>query len=168
MNTSTITRPQQALGFVAWLALCYATAAIGALASVNARSFYAQLIQPSWAPPGWLFGPVWTALFTCMAIAAWLVWRSDIQQRHKWQALALFLVQLVINALWSWLFFTWQRGGAAFVDVVLLWLLIAGTAIAFAKISKTAGWLLAPYLAWVTFAAALNGVLWRTNPALLG
>jgi translocator protein len=167
MNPSVLTRPHQAIGLIGFLLLCFGTAALGALASVNARGFYAQLVRPSWAPPGWLFGPVWSTLFACMAVAAWLVWRSAAGQKQKWLALGLFAAQLVANALWSWLFFGWQMGGAAFIDVVLLWLLIACTAVTFGKISCTAGGLLAPYLVWVTFAAALNWVLWRANPALL-
>ncbi|GAP38151.1 TspO/MBR family protein [Piscinibacter sakaiensis] len=161
-------RPRQALGFAGWLALCIATSAIGALASVDARSFYAQLAQPAWSPPGWVFGPVWSVLFLAMAVAAWLVWRQPAGGRARTQALGLFVAQLAANALWSWLFFGWRLGGAAFAEVLLLWALVAATMLAFWRQVPAAGWLFVPYLAWVSFASALNLVLWRMNPGLLG
>lgn len=161
-------RPRQALGLLMWLALCVATSAMGALASVNARAFYAELVQPAWAPPGWLFGPVWSLLFLAMAVSAWLVWRLPVSSGQRSAALGLFVVQLVANALWSWLFFAWRLGGLAFADVLLLWLLIAGTAVAFWRLQRVASLLLLPYLAWVSFAAVLNHTLWRLNPSLLG
>jgi tryptophan-rich sensory protein len=162
------TRPNQVLGFIAWLALSIATSGIGALASVNARSFYADLVRPVWAPPGWVFGPVWSALFLAMAVSAWLVWRVPQQSKPRSLALSLFVVQLAANALWSWLFFAWHLGGPAFIEVLLLWLLIAATIVAFWRIRPIAGLLLVPYLAWVTFASALNYTLWQLNPAVLG
>ena len=164
-------RPQQALGLLAWLALSFATSAIGAFASRDAGSFYRALERPDWAPPGWLFGPVWSVLFLCMAVAAWLVWRSPSEGAAapvRRKALALFGAQLVANALWSWLFFGWRLGGLAFAEVLLLWMLIAATLLAFWRISRLAAALLVPYLAWVSFAAALNWALWRANPGLLG
>jgi len=161
-------RPHQVLGFVAWLALCIATSAVGALASVNARTFYANLVRPEWAPPGRVFGPVWSTLFLSMAIAAWLVWRAPGQNNARSLALTLFVVQLVANALWSWLFFAWHLGIVALAEVLLLWLLIAATVCAFWRVTKVAALLLLPYLAWVTFASALNYMLWRLNPAILG
>jgi tryptophan-rich sensory protein len=156
------------MGFLAWLGLCVATSGIGALASVNARTFYAELARPAWAPPGWVFGPVWSALFLAMAVAVWLVWRDPQTGKPRALALRLFVVQLVANALWSWLFFGWQLGGVAFAEVLLLWGLIAATLLAFWRVSRLAGLLLLPYLAWVTFASGLNFVLWRLNPVLLG
>lgn len=157
----------QALGFVAWLALCYVAAGIGAIASVNAPAFYGELVQPEWAPPGSVFGPVWTFLYTCMAVAAWLVWRSAPWAETR-VALGLFLLQLAVNALWSWLFFAWQLGGVAFAEVLVLWVLIVATLVAFWRHSRIAALLLVPYLGWVSFAAALNFWLWRANPGLLG
>lgn len=156
------------LGLAGWLALCYATAAVGALASVNAKTFYASLAQPAWAPPGWLFGPVWTTLFTLMAVAAWLVWRAPAGTPGRRAALTVFVVQLVFNALWSWLFFVWHSGAGALAEVLLLWALIAWTARAFWRIRPLAGALLLPYLAWVGFASVLTATLWRANPAILG
>ena len=158
----------QVLGFAAWLALCIATSGVGALASANARTFYSELARPDWAPPGWVFGPVWSLLFLAIAISAWLVWRVPQPSRSRSLALGLFVVQLVANALWSWLFFAWHLGGIAFAEVLLLWALIACTLVAFWRVKPAAGWLLVPYLAWVTFASALNYVLWQLNPALLG
>lgn len=155
------------IGFVAWLVVTFVAAFIGARASVEARFFYDQLVQPAWAPPPWVFGPVWTTLYALMAVAAWLVWRSG-ESRGVRSALALFVVQLVLNALWSWLFFAWNLGAWAFADVVLLWMTILATAVAFWRLRPLAGLLLAPYLLWVGFAAALNFVLWQQNPQILG
>ena len=164
--TSTSKRTS-ALALVGWLVLSYAASAIGATASLQAQSFYGELAQPSWAPPAWLFGPVWTALFTAMGVAAWLVWREGgLGERRG--ALGLFVAQLVLNGLWSWLFFAWQLGGAAFVDIVVLWLLILLTTLAFWRARPLAGALLVPYLLWVSFAAALNYALWQLNPEVLG
>ncbi len=161
------TNQKQIVGLIGWLALAFATAAIGSIASLNADSFYADLTRPHWAPPASLFGPVWTVLYATMGIAAWLVWRVGGFQPARW-ALTLFIVQLAVNALWSWLFFGWHLGGAAFVDILLLWCLIVSTLIAFWRIRPLAGILLVPYLLWVTFAAALNFSVWQLNPQALG
>lgn len=162
-----MTRSRNVLGLLGWLALSYAVSAIGASASIEAGAFYGQLTQPSWSPPGWLFGPVWTTLFTLMGIAAWLVWRSGGFAAQRWP-LAVFGVQLALNALWSWLFFAWKLGGLAFAEVLLLWLGIAATLALFWRVNRLAGLLLAPYLLWVSFAAVLNFTLWQLNPELLG
>lgn len=162
-----MTRTRQILGLVVWLLACYAVAGIGAVASIDAATFYDALVQPSWAPPASVFGPVWTVLYGMMAIAAWQVWREGGWSRQR-RPLLLFLAQLVVNALWSWLFFAWRQGGMAFVDIALLWLLILATVVAFWWVRVTAGVLLLPYLGWVSFALALNYVVWRSNPDLLG
>ena len=162
------TRNQQLVGLAGWMALCFLTAAAGAVASANAKTFYGALVQPDWAPPGWLFGPVWTILFTMMAFAAWLVWRAPAEPSARRWALGLFVVQLAANALWSWLFFGMQKGGWAFAEVLVFWVLIALTCAAFWRIRPLAGMLLLPYLAWVAFASYLNWVLWQANPAILG
>jgi len=167
LRLSPDSKAMQVTGLLGWLAASFFTAAIGAAASVEAGSFYAQLVRPEWAPPAWLFGPVWTALFALMGIAAWLVWRSGGFRAAR-APLALFLVQLVFNAGWSWLFFGWHLGALAFLDVVLLWLLIAATLVAFWRRRALAGVLLTPYLLWVSFAAVLNFAVWRLNPELLG
>ncbi|HEX6129485.1 MAG TPA: TspO/MBR family protein [Candidatus Limnocylindria bacterium] len=157
----------QVLGLVGWLLLTFAAAAIGAIASVSAGTFYQQLVRPEWAPPAWLFAPVWTVLYSLIGVAAWLVWRTHGFRRAR-LALVLFVVQLAANALWTWLFFVWQQGGLAFAEIVLLWGLIAATVVAFSRLHALAALLLLPYLAWVTFACALTRSIWKLNPGLLG
>jgi len=144
-----------------WLALSFCAAAIGSFFMPG--EWYAGLQKPSWNPPKWIFGPVWTALYTTMAVAAWLVWKRGGWARQR-MALTIFLVQLGLNALWSPLFFGMQNPALAFVDILLLWLALLATAAAFWRSHPLAGVLLVPYLAWVTFAGALNFTLWRLNP----
>ena len=141
-----------------------AAGALGALASVDAAAFYAQLSKPSWAPPASVFGPVWTALYGLMGLAAWLVWRSP---GSKAVALALFGAQLAANALWSWLFFAWHQGALAAVEILVLLALIVATVVAFWRTSGLAALLLVPYLSWVSFASVLAWTVWRSNPDLL-
>jgi len=157
----------QALGLLGWLAASFAAAALGGFASANAGAFYRELVRPTWAPPAWLFAPVWSVLYLLMGIAAWLVWRER-GFRGAGVALALFVVQLAANALWTWLFFAWQQGALAFGEILVLWTLILGTIVAFARVRAIAGALLLPYLAWVTFAAALTYATWQRNPQILG
>ncbi|MEO6659933.1 MAG: TspO/MBR family protein [Burkholderiaceae bacterium] len=158
---------RQLLGLLGWLAVSFAASAVGAVASVRASSFYNQLVQPDWAPPSSVFGPVWTVLYASMGVAAWLVWRSGGFQPNR-LALTLFLAQLVVNALWSWLFFAWHLGAVALADIVLLGLLVAGTLQSFWRVQRLAGALLVPHLLWVGFAAALNYSVWQLNPQALG
>ena len=158
--------PKQILGLLAWLAISFCAAAVGGLASADAATFYRELARPGWAPPGWLFAPVWSLLYLLMGIAAWLVWRER-GFRNASFALSLFLVQLVANALWTWLFFVWHRGAFAFAEILVLWLSILGTIIAFWRVRPLAGALLLPYLGWVTFASALTYSVWKRNPGLL-
>jgi tryptophan-rich sensory protein len=162
----TLSRNKQIIGFIAWLVVSFVAAAVGAAASIQASSFYTQLVRPDWAPPASLFGPVWTVLYALMGIAAWLVWRVGGFRAAR-TALVLFLVQLAINALWSWLFFGWHLGALAFADVVLLWVLIVATLVGFWRIKPLAGALLIPYLLWVSFAAMLNFSVWQLNPHIL-
>ena len=154
----------QLVGLLGWLLAAFAAGAVGAVASADAASFYAQLSKPSWAPPAWLFGPVWSALYALMGISAWLVWRSP---GSKGAALGLFGAQLVANALWSWFFFSWHRGALAAVEVLVLLALIAATMAAFWRTSRLAALLLVPYVLWVSFASVLTWALWRSNPGLL-
>ncbi len=154
------------VGWIGWFIVVFAAAALGSVASIDASNFYAQLVQPAWAPPSWLFGPVWTVLYSMMAVASVLVWRVGGFVAHRVE-LSLFIIQLVLNSLWSWLFFAWNLGGVAFAEVVLLWLAIVGTLILFWRVRPLAGALLIPYLLWVTFAAALNFTLWQQNPQFL-
>jgi len=150
-----------------WLLLTFAAAALGAWASRDAPQFYAQLDKPGWAPPAGVFGPAWTVLYLLMAVAAWLVWRKRGFSTAP-RTLGLYVVQLAANALWSWLFFGWHLGAAAFAEVLVLWALILATTVAFWKVHRLAGAMLLPYLAWVTFASALTFACWQRNPQLLG
>jgi tryptophan-rich sensory protein len=156
----------QALGLAGWLLLTLTAAAVGAIASADAGAFYQQLSRPPWAPPGWLFAPVWSALYLLIGVAAWLVWRER-GWRGARTALSLFVIQLAANALWTWLFFAWREGTLAFIEILILWALIVATLVAFWRVRPLAGALLLPYLAWVTFASALTFATWRMNPQLL-
>jgi translocator protein len=156
---------RKTLGFIGWLVVAFAAAAIGAMASVHAADFYGQLARPGWAPPAWLFGPVWSVLYLLMGIASWLVWR---ERGFNEARLALYLAQLAANALWSWLFFAWRQGQWSFVEIVVLWVLIVCTIWSFWRVRPIAGILLLPYLAWVTFASALAFKTWQLNMQLLG
>ncbi len=160
-------KQRQILGLVGWFIVSFAASAVGAVASIRAKSFYGQLVQPSWAPPSSVFGPVWTVLYAMMAIAVWLVWRSGGFRANR-TALSLFIVQLALNALWTWLFFAWRLGSWSFVDIVALWALIVATLVTFWRVRPLAGALLIPYLLWVSFASALNYTIWQLNPQILG
>ena len=129
---------KQIVGLVAWLIVSFIAAGIGGAASIQAGPFYTQLARPEWAPPASIFGPVWTVLYALMGIAAWLVWRAADFRTTRFP-ITSFLVQLALNALWSWLFFGWHQGGLAFADILLLWVLIVATLIAFWRISRLAG-----------------------------
>ncbi|MDR3454532.1 MAG: tryptophan-rich sensory protein [Rhodoferax sp.] len=157
-------RQMQALGLIAWLVIAFVAAGVGAIASVEAASFYAQLVRPSWAPPASVFGPVWSVLYALMGVAAWLVWRERAATR---EALTLFVAQLVANALWSWLFFAWHQGALASAEVLVLLLLIAATIVAFWRIRRLAAVLMLPYLVWVSFASALTWSIWQSNLGIL-
>ncbi len=161
-----MSKSKQALGLALWLALTFAAAAIGSTASIESGVFYGQLARPVWAPPAWLFGPAWTILYILMAVSAWLVWRVGGFGPNR-AALSLFVVQLTVNAVWTWIFFVWKQGALAFAEILVLWVLILWTILAFRRIRPLAGALLLPYLAWVTYASALTLAVWRLNPLLL-
>ena len=148
------------IALILFLAACLAVGGLGSFATLpEIPAWYANLKKPSWTPPNWLFGPVWTTLYAAMAVAAWLVWK-----RAGWHgALTLFAIQLALNLAWSFIFFKFHRPGWAFLEILLLWIAIAATMISFAPISKLSAALLAPYLVWVTYAAALNFSVWRLN-----
>ena len=142
------------------LALCFA--ASGSAVFVTTGGWYASLLKPSWNPPAWIFGPAWTLLYTMMAAAAWLIWREGGWKKQR-RALGLFLAQLLLNALWTPLFFGLHHPALAFAEIVVLWLVLATTLRSFWLVKKAACLLLVPYLAWTTFAAALNFAIWRLN-----
>jgi len=147
-------------GLIIWVVICYCPTLIGIAFSPG--DWYASLQKPSWTPPSWLFGPVWTMLYATMAIAAWLVWkRGGFTAQRK--PLTLFFVQLALNAAWTPIFFGLHKPGLAFITIVLLSLAIIATIAAFRRVSQIAASLLIPYLLWVAFAATLNFSIWRLN-----
>ncbi len=151
-------------GLIVSVTVCFAVAALGSLyTNPSIDNWYAALAKPSWNPPNWIFGPVWTVLYLMMAIAGWLVWRRRGSITGAAFPLAVFAIQLLLNALWSYLFFGLHRPGLAFAEIVLLWAAILATLLAFRRVIPLAGWLLLPYLLWVTFAAFLNFTIWRLN-----
>ena len=151
------------LALLGWLTLCLAGGSLGAFVTISeVRDWYPTLVKPSWNPPSWVFGPVWTTLYVMMAIAAWLVWRR-VDRPGGRVALGLFGAQLVLNFLWSWLFFGLHSPGLAGVEIVALWVLLGLTIAAFSRVHRVAAALLVPYWAWVTFATALNLTIWRLN-----
>ncbi len=161
MNETEPKRPW--IGLILFIGLCFFAAWLGSAATTpKIDGWYASLTKPGWNPPNWIFGPVWTVLYLAMAIAAWLVWRKTGWSGAQWP-LSLFGVQLALNVAWSWLFFGMESPALAFAEILLLWIAITATMVAFWLRSKAAGLLFVPYLAWVTFAAALNFVIWRLN-----
>lgn len=157
---SSYSTRNQTLALIGWLALCFA--ASGSAVFVTIGGWYASLLKPSWNPPAWIFGPAWTLLYTMMAVAAWLIWREGGWKKQR-RALRFFLAQLLLNALWTPLFFGLHHPALAFAEIVVLWLVLATTLRLFWLVKKAAGLLLVPYLAWTTFAAALNFAIWRLN-----
>jgi len=152
-----------AAGLLGWISLCLAVAGMGGwLTMLGMPDWYDSLTKPTWNPPNWIFGPVWTALYLTMAIAAWMVWR-----RHGWDGaplpLALFLLQLTLNLGWSGIFFALRSPGWGVVEILALWGAILATLIGFWPYHRLAALLFVPYLAWVSFASVLNFALWRLN-----
>ncbi len=148
------------IALTGWLLLCFAAA--GTAVFVSTDGWYAALHKPSWNPPAWIFGPAWSLLYALMAVAAWLVWREG-GWKVQTRPLGWFLLQWMLNALWTPLFFGMHRPDIAFAEIVVLWLVIAATLVSFWRVRQVAGILLVPYLAWVSFAAALNFIIWRMN-----
>ena len=148
------------LGLVAALVLSFSAAYVGSMFPPD--DWYAALSKPPWNPPNWLFGPVWGILYLLMAIAAWLVWRISGFAGAA-IPLGLFVLQLGLNAAWSWIFFGRRNLGLALAEILVLWVAILGTIIAFWRVRPISGILLVPYLLWVTFASVLNATLWRLN-----
>jgi translocator protein len=144
------------------IALCLLVQFSGAaftFSSVN--TWYPGLVKPSFNPPAWVFGPVWSVLYLSMVIAAWMVWISENPGTKS--AMKIFLLQLFLNFLWSVFFFGFRNPGLAFAEIVVLWVMILATVLSFFKIRPAAGGILIPYLLWVSFAAVLNFTIWRLN-----
>ena len=145
--------------------LCFAAAALGSLVTITGAGswFMTELVKPEWQPPTYLFGPVWTVLYLLMGFSLAYVLSQGSDRRDVRIAAGAFLIQLVLNVLWSYLFFGWQMIGAAAVEIVLLWVVICVTMYLFYRIRPVAAYLLIPYLAWVTFATVLTAVIWMLN-----
>ena len=148
---------------LALLIVCLGAGAVGAaLTAASVRDWYPTLHKPAWTPPDSVFGPVWTILYILMAVAAWLVWHRGGWAASR-TALGLFAGQLILNIAWSALFFTLHSPASAFAEIILLWCAILATVWSFGRISTLAAGLLVPYLLWVSYAAALNGTIWKMN-----
>lgn len=143
-----------------WVVACFSAAALGAISPPG--QWYQSLRKPSWNPPSWVFGPVWTYLYLSMAVAAWRVWQHGGWGRQR-SALGWFCAQLALNAAWSPIFFGLKAPGWAVLEILLLWSAIAWTLRWFRRVDHIAAWLLWPYLAWVSFATFLNATLWWMN-----
>jgi tryptophan-rich sensory protein len=150
------------LALAGWIVLSFLVAGVAGAARPGA--WYRGIRKPSWNPPDWLFAPVWSVMYTLMGVAAWLVWKERGATSVQ-LALTMFIVQLLLNALWSWIFFGWHRMGAALVEVLVLWSAVLATLLTFWQVTPLAGKLLVPYLLWVSFASFLNFTLWRLNRA---
>lgn len=151
------------ISLICWMGICFVVAGVSGLWTASeVPGWYRTLARPAIAPPDWVFGPVWTLLYAMMAVAAWQVWESAPSSLRTC-GLVLFLVQLGLNFAWSFIFFRQHDLGAALVEVVVLWAVIGATTLVFGRISPVSFWLMAPYWAWVTFAAVLNEKFWRLN-----
>ncbi len=152
-----------AFALVVFLAASFTAATVGGLATAESvKTWYPLLNKPDWNPPPWIFGPVWTALYVMMSIAAWRVYQKRNTQGAN-VTLALFFIQLCLNALWSILFFGLHSPGFALIEILILWGLLFNLQLRFWTLDRIAGWLWLPYLLWVTFASILNGTIWWLN-----
>ncbi|MDZ4071182.1 MAG: TspO/MBR family protein [Sediminibacterium sp.] len=145
------------------IALCVLLGSVGGLVTVNEiPNWYATLNKPSFNPPNWLFGPVWTTLYVLMGISVYLIWKQPVSKERN-KALQLFILQFILNFCWSFIFFGLHATGWALIEMIALWILILLSILYFAKHSKTAAWLLVPYISWVSFALLLNAAIWKLN-----
>lgn len=135
----------------------------GIFTASEIQGWFLHLNKPVWNPPNWLFAPVWTTLYLLMGISFYLIWKTKTSPDTKQWAIIIFVVQFGSNFIWSYIFFKEHLMGWAFVDIIILWIAILCTIIAFSKINKTAAWLLVPYISWVSFAAILNYTIWQMN-----
>ena len=165
-STSQPTTPgyRQLIWIICAIAPVVAASLLGGRATFSEiPTWYAGLTKPWFSPPNWVFGPVWTALYALMAFAFWRILRLPASTQGRGAAVIWFLVQIALNILWSFAFFAWHSPGSGLAVVVLMWLAIAATIGAFGKLDAVAAWCLAPYIVWVSFAAALNFAIWRLN-----
>ncbi len=154
---------KQWIGWCAFVMICFLAAAVGSwFTGASVKSWYPTLLKPAGTPPAWVFGPVWSTLYVLMATAAWLVWRQRPAAGLP-AALALFFVQLALNAVWSFVFFGLRRPGLALLEILVLLAAIIATMTNFAPLSRLACWLMSPYVAWVSYATYLNFGIWRLN-----
>lgn len=152
------------LKLLAAIVICNLAGIIGSLVTTTGEgSWYAAIEKPHFNPPGFVFGPVWTTLYILMGISLYLIWMEGTGRREVRLALIFFSTQLVLNALWTFLFFGLQSPFLGLVEIIILWLFIVATIVAFYRINKTAAFLMVPYLAWVTFAAFLTYSIWILN-----
>jgi translocator protein len=148
------------IGLIIWAMITFLAGFIGS--RFMPGEWYTHLAKPSFTPPNWIFAPVWTLLYIFMAVAAWLVWKDHGLAKAE-IPLSLFILQLGLNAMWSWLFFGLHKPGMAFLDIIALWICILAMILTFWSHSRLAGALMIPYLAWVSFASALNFAVWQMN-----
>lgn len=161
INTRTISNN---LKLVICICICQLTGFMsGFLTNTQNNIWYDTIVKPSWNPPGYLFGPIWTTLYLLIGISLWLIWKSKAPEYKKQQAIFIFAVQLFLNFWWSIIFFSFKSPELAFIEILVMIILIVVTIFKFSEISKTASWLLIPYISWVCFAAILNYNLWTLN-----
>ncbi len=159
-----INKNMHILKYILSVLICLGAGAVGSLFTTpSVKTWYLTINRPSFNPPDWLFGPVWTLLFIMMGTALYLIWREGEKNKKVKCALYVFFAQLILNILWSILFFGFQSPFYAFIEIIILWLFILASIILFYKISKPAGLLLVPYILWVSFASILNFFIWRLN-----
>jgi benzodiazapine receptor len=157
-----VSRSRQIAGLVVSLLIVFLAASVGSyFTNLSVKTWYPTLVKPSWTPSGVTIGIVWTVLYALMAIAAWIVWQYGTRLRQR--AFVLYAIQLILNVGWSAVFFGLRSPGLALLEIIFLWIAILATLLAFQKVSKLAGFLMLPYLIWVTFAGFLNALVWRLN-----
>ncbi|MDZ7715530.1 MAG: TspO/MBR family protein [Balneolaceae bacterium] len=147
-------------GLLGWLLLCFSAGAIGAY--FEPGMWYELLAKPAWTPPNWVFPVVWPILYVCMGVAAWMIWKEFTFEKAQYE-LRWFFVQLGLNAAWSWLFFGQHNIGIALAEIIMLWVAICFTMMLFWRRNIRAGYLMVPYLLWVSYALALNYSIWQLN-----
>ena len=146
------------------IAICLAIGGVsGYFTTSEITTWYATLNKPSFNPPNWIFGPVWSILYFLMGISLWLIWKNEISSSIKYKAIFIFAIQLILNFFWSIIFFSLHQLSFALAEIILMWFFILFSIIRFHPISKTAAYLLIPYLCWVSFATVLNFAIWRLN-----